>query len=190
MVIRLSRLRAVNAYLVREDDGFTVIDTMLPGSERAIIGAAERRGAPIRRILLTHAHNDHVGSLDALAGALREAEVLIGAREARLLAGDMTLDPDEPQDKLRGGYPQVDDAPDAHARAGRSRRLAGGPCRPGSHARPDRALRPARRDALLRRRLLDDRQRGHEREGRLAVAPARRRDLAQADRARVGPAAA
>ena len=111
MVIRLSRLRAVNAYLVREDDGFTVIDTMLPGSERAIIGAAERRGAPIRRILLTHAHNDHVGSLDALAGALREAEVLIGAREARLLAGDMTLDPDEPQDKLRGGYPQIATSP-------------------------------------------------------------------------------
>ena len=111
MVIRLSRLRAVNAYLVREDDGFTVIDTMLPGSERAIIGAAERRGAPIRRILLTHAHNDHVGSLDALAGALREAEVLIGTREARLLAGDMSLDPDEPQDKLRGGYPQVETRP-------------------------------------------------------------------------------
>ena len=68
---------------MREDDGFTVIDTMLPCSERAIIGAAERRGAPIRRILLTDAHNDHVGSLDALAGALREAEVLIGTREAR-----------------------------------------------------------------------------------------------------------
>ena len=104
-LIRVSRLGFVNAYLVREDDGLTVVDTMLPGSAKAIIGAAERAGAPIRRIALTHAHGDHIGSLDALAEALPGVEVLISTRDARLLAKDMSLDPGEPDDKLRGGYP-------------------------------------------------------------------------------------
>lgn len=102
---RVSRFGAVNAYLVREDDGLTLIDTTIPRSAKAILAAAERLGQPIARIALTHAHADHVGSLDELAAALPGAEVLISARDARLLAKDMTLDPDEPQSKLRGGYP-------------------------------------------------------------------------------------
>ncbi len=102
---RVSRFGFVNAYLVREDDGLTVIDTMLPRSAKAILRAAEKLGAPIVRIALTHAHGDHVGSLDELAAALPGVEVLISARDARLLEKDMSLDPGEPQSKLRGGYP-------------------------------------------------------------------------------------
>ena len=102
---RVVRLGIVNAYLVAEDDGLTVVDTAIPGSHKAIVKAAGELGAPIRRILLTHAHGDHIGSLDALARAVPDAEVLISARDARLLKKDMTLDPEEPQDKLRGGYP-------------------------------------------------------------------------------------
>jgi glyoxylase-like metal-dependent hydrolase (beta-lactamase superfamily II) len=104
-ITRVTRLGLVNAYLVREDDGLTLVDTMLPRSSKAILGAAEGLGAPIVRIALTHAHGDHVGSLDDLAAALPGVEVLISARDARLLAKDMSLDPGEPVDKLRGGYP-------------------------------------------------------------------------------------
>jgi glyoxylase-like metal-dependent hydrolase (beta-lactamase superfamily II) len=101
---RLVKLGLVNAYLVPEDDGLTLIDTMLPRSEKKILAAAEALGTPIRRIVLTHAHGDHSGSLDALAAALPDAEVLISSRDARLLAKDMSLDPGEPEDKLRGDY--------------------------------------------------------------------------------------
>src|SRR3954470_13163482 len=104
-LVRLSRLGAVNAYLVVEDDGLTLVDTMLPRSESGILDAARDLGRPIVRIALTHAHGDHVGALDELAEALPEAEVSISARDARLLGGDRTLDPGEPQSKLRGGYP-------------------------------------------------------------------------------------
>jgi glyoxylase-like metal-dependent hydrolase (beta-lactamase superfamily II) len=104
-VHRISKLGFVNAYLVPEDDGLTLVDAMVPRSEKQILAAAERLGAPIRRIALTHAHGDHIGSLDALAAALPDAEVLISTRDARLLAKDMSLDPGEPHDKLRGGYP-------------------------------------------------------------------------------------
>jgi glyoxylase-like metal-dependent hydrolase (beta-lactamase superfamily II) len=104
-VTRLSRAGFVNSYLVREDDGFTLVDTMLKGSGKRIVAAAEKLGAPIVRIALTHAHGDHIGSVDELAALLPGVEVLISTRDARLMAKDMSLDPDEPQDKLRGSWP-------------------------------------------------------------------------------------
>ena len=101
-LIRLTRLGVFNCFLVREDDGFTLIDTCLSGSASAILSAAQRFGAPIRRIALTHAHFDHVASLDALVAALPAVEISVGIREARLLAGDFSLDAGEPHNKLFG----------------------------------------------------------------------------------------
>ncbi|MFN8204223.1 MAG: MBL fold metallo-hydrolase [Solirubrobacteraceae bacterium] len=101
---RITRFGMVNAYLVREDDGLTLVDTTLPRGDGAILKAAQRIGAPIVRIALTHAHGDHIGSLDALAAKLPGVEVLITARDARLLAGDKTLDPGE-GGQIRGSLP-------------------------------------------------------------------------------------
>jgi glyoxylase-like metal-dependent hydrolase (beta-lactamase superfamily II) len=101
---RISRFGMVNAYLVQEDDGLTLIDTAIGGSAKAILAAADDLGAPIVRIVLTHSHSDHIGSLDALAAKLPDAEVLISSREARLLTGDKTLQPGE-TGKMRGSYP-------------------------------------------------------------------------------------
>ena len=110
-LVRLTRLGAVNAYFVVEEDGLTLVDTMLPKSQDAILAAARDLGLPIARIALTHAHGDHVGSADALAAALPNATVAVSARDARLLAGDKSLDPGEPQSKLRGGYPKLETRP-------------------------------------------------------------------------------
>ncbi len=117
-ITRLSRFGFVNSYLVREDDGFTVIDTMIPGSAKGIVREAERAGVPIARILLTHAHGDHVGSLDDLAGMVSGAEVIISEREARLLSKDKSMDPGEPDAKLRGSYPGTKTGPNRVVNAG------------------------------------------------------------------------
>jgi glyoxylase-like metal-dependent hydrolase (beta-lactamase superfamily II) len=110
-LFKVTRLGSFNSYLVREDDGLTAVDTGLPGTAKAMLAAAEEAGAPIVRIALTHAHGDHVGSLEALHKELPEAEVSISARDARFLRGDKSLDPDEPQVKLKGSYPKVDVEP-------------------------------------------------------------------------------
>jgi glyoxylase-like metal-dependent hydrolase (beta-lactamase superfamily II) len=115
---RFPRIFPVNCYFVREDDGLTLIDTGIPGNAPKILAAARDLGQPIRRIVLTHAHGDHLGALDALHQLLPEAEVLVSARDTRFLAGDMTLDADEPQTKLRGAYQRIATRP--------SRRVANG----------------------------------------------------------------
>lgn len=102
-IVRVTLFGLVNAYVVPEDDGLTLVDTTMGPGVGRIEAAAEALGRPVRRIVLTHAHDDHVGGLDALVARHPDAEVLISARDARLLAGDKTLDPGEPQDKLRGG---------------------------------------------------------------------------------------
>jgi glyoxylase-like metal-dependent hydrolase (beta-lactamase superfamily II) len=104
---QLTRLGVVNCYLVQEDDGLTLVDTNLPGSTRLILEAAKHLRGPIQRILLTHSHMDHIGSLDALHAALPRAEVLIGDRASRLLKKDLSLDAGEPQGKVRGSFPSV-----------------------------------------------------------------------------------
>lgn len=68
--------------------------------------------------MLTHAHIDHVGSLDALHALLPNAEVAISVRDARFLTGDRSLDADEPQTPLRGGYPICTTTPTRLLKAG------------------------------------------------------------------------
>lgn len=102
---QLTRLGCVNCFLVQDDDGLTLVDTNLPGSTQLVLDAAQNARGPIRRILLTHGHIDHIGSLDALHAALPEAEVLIGTRAVRTLKKDLSLDPGEPEEKVKGGFP-------------------------------------------------------------------------------------
>jgi glyoxylase-like metal-dependent hydrolase (beta-lactamase superfamily II) len=115
---RISRFGFVNAYLVREDDGLTLVDALLPRSAKVILRAADELGAPIVRIALTHAHGDHIGSLDALAAALPGVEVLISERDERLLRKDLSLDPGEPQRKPRGSLPGAETRPTRTLTAG------------------------------------------------------------------------
>jgi glyoxylase-like metal-dependent hydrolase (beta-lactamase superfamily II) len=100
--IRVQLWGFVNAFLVREEDGFTLVDTTLPRGAKKIRAAARDAGMPIRRVALTHGHGDHIGGLDSLTREVPDVEVIISARDARLLEKDLSLDPEEPQTPIRG----------------------------------------------------------------------------------------
>jgi glyoxylase-like metal-dependent hydrolase (beta-lactamase superfamily II) len=58
-----------NPYLIVDEDGLTLIDTGLPGSQKMILSYISRLGKTARdmkRIILTHLDLDHVGGLGAL----------------------------------------------------------------------------------------------------------------------------
>jgi len=101
-LLRLTRFGMINSFLVRETDGFTLVDTGLAGSAASILTTTQKLGGTILRIVLTHAHVDHVGSLDALLGALPAAEFSLGKRESRLLRRDFALEPGESGKMLFG----------------------------------------------------------------------------------------
>jgi glyoxylase-like metal-dependent hydrolase (beta-lactamase superfamily II) len=110
---QLTRLRFVNAFLVREADGFTLVDTTTKGAADDLIAAAEAAGGQIRRIALTHGHGDHVGSLDALVARLGDVEVLMPELDARILAGERLV-----EGKLPGDWRRVATTPDVRLRPG------------------------------------------------------------------------
>ena len=81
-----------NTYLII-DDGVTLIDTGLRGNVPKIYGSLERinhRPKDIRRIVLTHAHLDHINCLPQLKEDTGAA-VLAGDREAEIITGQRPL---------------------------------------------------------------------------------------------------
>jgi glyoxylase-like metal-dependent hydrolase (beta-lactamase superfamily II) len=92
---QITRYGFVNAYLVQEEDGFTLVDTTMNAAEQ-LIGLAP--GA-IVRIALTHGHGDHVGSLDGLKQRLPNAEVLMPEIDAQIHAGE--------RKKPKGSWPKL-----------------------------------------------------------------------------------
>lgn len=110
---RICRMWSINCYLVEEGEELTAIDTGISGTARHLLSAAERRGGTITRIVLTHGHVDHVGSVDALVEALDDVSVIASRREAKLIAGDMSTEPGELDRKPPGGFPKLEHQPDA-----------------------------------------------------------------------------
>ena len=113
-IIQINRWRFVNAFLVREEDGFTLVDTTVRGGADELIAAARGAGADIRRIALTHGHGDHVGSLDALKQKLgNTVEVLMSDLDARIHDGETVTDKKPP-----GSWPKITTKPDVRLTGG------------------------------------------------------------------------
>ena len=84
------RMGYVNAFLLRGEDGLTLIDSGLPGQVRTLLSAVERIGrkpADLRHIAVTHHHVDHTGSLANLVQAT-QAKVYVHPLDAPIVKGE------------------------------------------------------------------------------------------------------
>ncbi len=117
--LQIKRFNSVNCYLVRDTDGLTLVDTALAAA-RIIREAARQLGEPIRRVVLTHAHLDHVGSLDEVKKLVPDIRILAGSRESQIFEeaargvkpGRMTLRPAEPQSPVKGSFKKLKNLPE------------------------------------------------------------------------------
>lgn len=76
-------------FVALPDDGYAVVDTGLPGSAPAVLGALDRLGGrpeQLRQIVLTHFHLDHMGAAADLVDATG-ARVLAGALDVPYIRG-------------------------------------------------------------------------------------------------------
>jgi glyoxylase-like metal-dependent hydrolase (beta-lactamase superfamily II) len=85
------RFAVGQAYLWRDRDSITLVDTGPPGQASEIAAAVGRLGlslASLRQIILTHFHQDHAGSAADLA-ARSGARVLAHRADAPVIRGEM-----------------------------------------------------------------------------------------------------
>jgi hydroxyacylglutathione hydrolase len=98
----IPRVRGANAYLVKRDDGITVVDTGLPGNAGKIVDYVRRIGcrpSDVKTIVLTHSDMDHAGSVTRLKEetnskvAIHEADAprLSGEKEPKSVKGVLGL---------------------------------------------------------------------------------------------------
>lgn len=82
-------LMAGRVYLIEDPDGLTLIDTSIaPAGSKILKQIADlgRKPTDVKRILITHAHPDHVGSLPELK-QITGAEVILSTVERPVIEG-------------------------------------------------------------------------------------------------------
>ena len=91
-------LGIVNAFLLRTESGLVLIDTGVPESEGKILDAIREIGMrpeEVERILVTHLHADHTGSLSAVKEATG-APAVMHPLDAEVVRRGETMRPAQP----------------------------------------------------------------------------------------------
>jgi len=86
----------ISVVLLENDDGWTLVDTGLASSVgriRDALGALGSGPEDLKRIFLTHQHDDHTGGLPGLLEWAPHAEVGTSPHEAEVVSGRRGLDP-------------------------------------------------------------------------------------------------
>lgn len=80
-------------YLIEDRDGLTLIDAGIPHAGATILAQIEAMGCrpgDVKRILITHAHPDHIGGLSCLAAATG-AQIIASELEKPAIEGRMPM---------------------------------------------------------------------------------------------------
>ncbi len=86
----------INVLLLESDDGWTLVDTGLgssPGRIREALAALGSGAEDLKRIFITHQHDDHTGGLKGLLEWAPGAQVGATAHEAEVISGRRGYDP-------------------------------------------------------------------------------------------------
>lgn len=96
----LTQFNGLNAYLIRGHDGFTLVDAGLKGFHRYVQRALRQLGSrldALKRIVITHAHPDHVGALPKLQQMVN-ATTYAHRLDAPVIRGDWPMAYPKPEE--------------------------------------------------------------------------------------------
>jgi glyoxylase-like metal-dependent hydrolase (beta-lactamase superfamily II) len=99
-VYTFTGLKGGRVYLIEDADGLTLVDAGLPLAAPKIIRQLEALGylsTDVKRILITHAHSDHVGGLPELK-RLTGVQVIASEIEKPVVEGDEPVVRPNPED--------------------------------------------------------------------------------------------
>lgn len=94
----------INCYVWEYRDELFVIDMGVKKFVPEIEKISKRLRKPVSKLLLTHAHADHVNGVPLFHKTFPNAKIGISQRDLQLLKGDFTLFPSEPHSKIKGGF--------------------------------------------------------------------------------------
>lgn len=141
-----------NVWVVVEDDGVVLVDTGIPSMGKNILRFIDGLGkGPLKKILLTHGHSDHVGSIPAIL-ADRKVPVYVNDVEKPFMEGTTAYPGRTPRVLLPAGMAEP------LTRAGEDLATVGSltPYPTGARAGPCRVPSRAGRGPACRRPLLGE----------------------------------
>lgn len=104
-VIQITVAQENNLFLVKENDGFTLIDTAVDSPEiEEIITLIKQSDLPLKAIAFTHSHDDHLGGFVKFKEAFPDTPILFPRREYQLILKKELLLEDK-QVPLKEGIP-------------------------------------------------------------------------------------
>jgi len=95
-----SNLMVGRVYLIDDGGDLTIIDAgIVPAAKQILaqLAASGRKPSAVKRILITHAHPDHVGGLHELVAATPNAQVIASLEERPVIEGNMTVPMPKPE---------------------------------------------------------------------------------------------
>jgi len=92
----------LNCYLVERENSVILVDAGMPFCGKGIIRAAQDMDKPISHIVLTHGHQDHMGSVPIIKKQFPDAKICISKRDSALLEGDMSPREGESNNPIKG----------------------------------------------------------------------------------------
>ncbi|WP_056991587.1 MBL fold metallo-hydrolase [Liquorilactobacillus mali] len=94
----------INCYVWEDKNELFVIDMGVKSFVSEIEKISRKLKKPVSKLLLTHAHADHVSGVPLFHQKFPKTEIGISQRDLRLIRGDFTLLPTESQNKIRGSF--------------------------------------------------------------------------------------
>lgn len=80
-LVTMPTLFPINCYLIKEKEFLTLIDCSKKGTGSQLIAHIQSENKPLKQIILTHAHSDHVGDVAELKKAFPDVKIILSETE-------------------------------------------------------------------------------------------------------------